>query len=623
MTAPQYFLGIDLGTSNCAMAVVASAQGSRAPVKDVPIWQVQSAGQTAARPLLPSFLYLPGEHELPPEAIRLPWDHTPPIVIGEFARWQGARVPGRLVVSAKSWLCHPGVDRSAPILPWGAPPEIRKLSPVAASAQLLSHMVRSWDFTHPDAPMARQEVVLTVPASFDEVARSLTVEAARQAGLERFSLLEEPQAAFYDFMARHRRDLGSILEGVRLVLVVDVGGGTTDFTLIQVGTSPKGPVLRRLAVSDHLMLGGDNMDAALGRIAEGRMTASGRALSAIQWSQLVQASRDAKEELLGPQGPDQYHLAIAGESSRLMGGTLSATLSRGEVQQVILDGFFPRSGPADRPVREARTGLQELGLPYVQDPAVPRQLAAFLAAHAEAGMAALGAPGGRARAEDLPRPDALLLNGGVFNSDRLADRLIEILSGWWPGAPRIRLLPQVSLDLAVARGSAYYGLVRHGPGRRIGGGTARAYYVGLEEKTAPEPVALCVIPRGQEEGVPVEVADRVFQLTLGRPVQFPLFATTSDRVDAPGDIVPVTEDLSPLPPLHSVLTPKEQTRGAVPVHLRSVLTPIGTLELSCVSNLSPEQWRLEFALRGAETREESVIAALTSGRLRCGTEKET
>jgi molecular chaperone DnaK (HSP70) len=607
VVAPRYLLGIDLGTSNCAMAaVMAPAQGSRAPVQDVAIWQVHAVGEAAARPLLPSFLYLPGAHELPPEAIRLPWDAAPPIAVGEFARWQGARVPGRLVASAKSWLCHPGVDRAASILPWGAPPEVAKLSPVTASAELLRHLVHSWEHTHPDAPVARQEVVLTVPASFDEAARSLTVDAARQAGLEHFSLLEEPQAAFYDFMARHRRDLGAALEGVRLVLVVDVGGGTTDFTLIQITASPTGPLLRRLAVSDHLLLGGDNMDAALGRIAEARMTAGGRPLSAVQWGQLVQASRVAKEALLDPRTPGQFHLSIAGEGSRLIGGTLSATLTRGEVEQAILEGFFPRSGPEDRPAREARSGLQEFGLPYAQDPAVPRHLAAFLAAHAAAGAAALEASGAPADAGGLPRPDALLLNGGVFNSARLAERLAETVSGWWPRAPAIRLLPHVSLDLAVARGSAYYALARRGQGRRIGGGTARAYYVGLDEKAAPEPVALCVIPRGQEEGVPVEVANRVFQLTLGRPVQFPLFATTADRADAPGDIVPVSDALASLPPLHSVLTPAEEARGAVPVHLRSVLTPIGTLELSCVSNVSPEQWRLEFGLRGAPAGEDAM-----------------
>ena len=611
MTAPRYLVGIDLGTSNCAAAAITVEQGSRTAIADVPITQLIALGEVAARPLLPSFLYLPGGPELLPDAVRLPWDPVPQLIIGEFARWQGARVPGRLVSSAKSWLCHPDVDRSANILPWGASAEVSKISPVTASAALLNHIARSWAFSHPDDPLAHQEVVLTVPASFDEMARSLTAEAARHADLGQFSLLEEPQAAFYAFMAHHRRDLGQALGGVRLVLVVDVGGGTTDFSLIQVSPSAQGPLLRRLAVSDHLMLGGDNMDAALGRIAESRMTTGGRPLSAVQWTQVVQVSRLAKETLLSAHAPAHCNLSVAGESSRLVGGTLSATLIRAEVEQTILDGFFPRTGPDERPTRDQRTGLQEFGLPYVQDPAVTRHLAAFLSAHGTAGFEALGSPAAGDAA--LPRPDALLLNGGVFKSQRIAERLAETLSSWWPDALPVRLLPHGSVDLSVARGAAYYGLVRHGHGRRIGGGTARAYYVGLEEPSAPAPRALCLIPRGHEEGIPVAVADRVFELTVGRPVQFPLFATTADRTDAPGTIVPITGALAPLPPLHSVLTPAERNRTAVPVHLESVLTPIGTLEVSCVSNISPEQWRLEFGLRNAGEVEPAPTEALPPG----------
>ena len=576
-------VGIDLGTSNCAVAYVDPSRGTGSPILDFPVTQLRRLGDVAPQPLLPSCIYLPGEHELPAVAIALPWDPAPQHVIGEFARWQGARVPARLVVSAKSWLSHPGVDRSAPILPWGGPPDVARLSPVEASARLLQHIANSWNLAHPAAPLTNQEVVITVPASFDEVARALTVSAAGRAGFEKFRLLEEPQAAFYDFTARHRQDLTRVLEDVRLVLVVDVGGGTSDFTLVQVSLSSDGPALRRIAVGDHLMLGGDNMDAAVARKAEERMVASGRKLSPTQWTQLVQAARLGKEELLAEKGAGSYHLSVAGEGSRLIGSALSAELSRTEVEEIVLDGFFPRCAAGELPRRSARVALQELGLPYAQDPAITRQLAGFLCAHAHAG-----------------HPDAILLNGGVFNSSRIAARLVEVVSSWWPDA-RLRVLQHDSLDLAVARGAGYYGLVRRGMGRRIGGGTAHAFYIGLEAKHAETPMALCVIPRGHEEGETAELGERTFNLTLGRPVQFPLYTATSERVERSGEIVPVSEDMHPLPPIHTLLKSAEDQTLQAPVHLRATLTEIGTLELWCVSGVTGERWRLEFELRGAQS----------------------
>lgn len=598
----HFIVGIDLGTSNCAVAFTEPGHGPDAPVSDFEIPQLRRPGEAAAQPLLPSCIYLPGPHELKEESTRLPWPSDPGVIVGEFARWQGARVPGRFVSSAKSWLCHPGVDRSAPILPWGAPADVRRLSPVEASARLLGQMRAAWDAAHPESPLASQEVVITVPASFDEVARSLTVGAARQAGLETFTLLEEPQAAFYDYTAHHRHDLSKALEGINLVLVVDVGGGTSDFTLVQVAASPEGPVMRRIAVGDHLILGGDNMDAALARKAEEKITASGRKFGAAQWGQLVQAARAAKESLLKPGAAAEYSLAITTEGSRLIGGSLSARLSKEEAVTAILDGFFPFCRPDENPTRGSRLALQELGLPYAKDPAVTRHIAAFLRAHAAASFSALGLdPAG----PGLPRPDAVLLNGGVFNSPRIAERLLEVLSSWWPSSPPIPLLRHDSLDLAVARGAAYYGLVRHGLGRRITGGAAHALYVGLEKLDADQPMALCVIPRGQEEGETVDLGGKVFQLTLGRPVRFPLYSTTSDRMEKPGDVVPVADDMEQLPPIHSLLKGAAGKSGGVPVHLRASLTEIGTLELWCVAESSREMWRLEFELRGSDSQAEA------------------
>ncbi|QDE70281.1 Hsp70 family protein [Myxococcus xanthus] len=600
-------VGIDLGTTHCAVASVDPSRGAGAPVEDFALPQLVRQGEVAPRALLPSTVYVPAGHELAEGSLTLPWgDDGGPWVVGELARWQGARVPGRLVASAKSWLCHPGVDRSAPILPWGAPADVQKLSPVDASALLLTHMARAWDYAHPDAPLSKQEVVITVPASFDEAARALTVSAARKAGLEKFTLLEEPQAAFYDYTARHRADLEQTLSNVRLVLVVDVGGGTTDFTLVHAGVSPEGPMLRRLAVGDHLMLGGDNMDAALARRMEEKLFTDGRRLSATQWTQAIQAARTAKEALLGLAPPEKHGVSLVSGGSKLLGGTLSTELTRDEAQALVLDGFFPLTTPADRPRRAARMALQELGLPYVQDAAVTRHLAAFLAQHAAAGFAALGetAPAEGA----LPRPDAILLNGGVFNSPQISERLVEALSAWWPNAPRIPLLRHESLELAVARGAAYYGLVRRGHGLRIGGGAARAYYVGLQRAAdSAEQPALCLIPRGFEEGQKVDLGERPFSLTLGRPVQFQLYSTTSDRIDKPGDLVPLVEDLKPLPPIHTLLKGASNKVAEVPVHLQAALTEIGTLELYCVSNVADERWRLEFELRGTGGSHELTV----------------
>lgn len=631
MSEAQYLVGIDLGTSNCAMAYVELARGAEAPVLDFPIAQLVRPGEVAAQALLPSCLYLAGPHELAPEARQLPWGTAPEAIVGEFARWQGARVPGRLVTSAKSWLCHPGVDRSAPILPWGALTEVPRLSPVTASARLLEHMAQAWNASHPQAPLASQEVIITVPASFDEAARSLTVQAAHQAGFEKFILLEEPQAAFYDFTARHRHHLAATLEGIRLILVVDVGGGTSDFTLVQAGVSPEGPVLRRIAVGEHLMLGGDNMDAALARAVEQRLLGAGRKLSMTQWTQLSQAARVAKESLLGAKDKmdvraasakpgatvDHYNLSIAAEGSRLMGGMLSARVSRAEVEEIVLDGFFPHCAVAAAAQRNPRVALQEMGLPYAQDPAITRHLAAFLGAHAAAARDALG---NTAAAPAWPRPDAILLNGGVFNSGPITRRLLEVVSAWWPTAPAVPVLKHASLDLAVARGAAVYGLARRGLGRRIGGGSAHALFVGLEKAGTQQPLALCVVPRGQEEGQLVDLGERTFQLALGRPVRFPLFSTASDRVERAGDVVAVSEDLHPLPPIHALLKSKSAGHGTVPVHLSALLTEIGTLELWCVSNVGSDRWRLEFELRGDTADQEVVVTqsgspALAEARL--------
>ncbi len=595
MSGPRFLVGVDLGTVNTALAAVDLGAGGDLVdgVRAMPIPQLVAPGEVAERRLLPSSAYLPGP-ELPPAALRLPWGERP-IVVGELARAQGASVPGRLVSSAKSWLANPRADRTAPILPWGAPEGVPRLSPVAASALYLGHLRDAWDAAHPEAPLAAQELVLAVPASFDEVARELTLAAAREAGLGKVTLLEEPQAAFHEWAARHRGRLEEALGlgdrpgGVR-VLVVDVGGGTTDLTLVKAELREGRPAFTRLAVGDHLLLGGDNVDLALARAVEARL---GERLDPARFAALVQACRIAKERLLAEGGPERTQVAVVGRGSRLLGSAVSAEVTREEARTLLLDGFFPRVDAAARPRRAPRTaGLAELGLPYEPEPAVTRHVAAFLAAHAAEAGAAQGG---------LARPDAILVNGGAFAPREVRARLAEVVSGFFPGAPPLRLLESPALDLAVARGAVLSALVRRGIGLRIGGGTPRAFYVGI---AAPEGErALCVVPRHAEEGSRAEVP-RSFELALNRPVRFPLFASTRARLEQPGDVVEVSEDLTPLPPLATVLRASEQAgpAGGAPVarvRLEAVLTEIGTLELWCVAVDRGARWKLEFSLRGA------------------------
>ena len=564
----RYAVGIDLGTSNSALAYADLEQADPGvEVFEVP--QLVDAALTQGRKLLPSHLYLPSAHEALGD-----------LVVGAFARDRGAQVPGRHIASAKSWLCHPSVDRTAAILPWGAPPEVPRLSPVAASAGILRHLRQAWDDTHPDFPLAVQDVVVTVPASFDEGARALTLRAAAEAGLPRILLLEEPQAAFYDWTRVHRGSLESELREARLILVVDVGGGTTDLTLIRTevrGDAP--PLLERLAVGDHLLLGGDNMDMALARTAEQRL---GERLNAARFGALVQACRAAKELLLAEPAPERTAVAVPGVGSRLIGGTVSTELGRDEVRALLLDGFFPRAAAGEGPARAARSaGLAELGLPYAADPAITRHAAAFLQRHA--------------RTAGELRVDAVLYNGGALAPALLAERLTEVISSWSNAG--VRRLRNDAPDLAVARGAATYALVRRGLGLRIGGGSPRSYYVGVGEVGE----AVCVVPRGAAEGA-AQALDRDFSLVLGRPVRFRLFASAGFRPERAGDLVQVDEELPELPPLQTVI-PGE---GTVPVRLKAAITEIGTLEVFCEG---AQRWKLEFQLRG-ETREAGGVSQL-------------
>ncbi len=598
----RYVVGVDLGTTHCA---VAASPVDHPAIELIDIPQLVARGETRARPLLPSFLYLQAPGELDESALALPWGPCERVV-GSYARALGERVPSRLVASAKSWICHGGVNRRAPILPWNAPEEEPHISPFQASVHYLAHLRAAWDHARPDAPLAEQDVVVTVPASFDDDARSLTVEIAREAGLSNIRLIEEPQAAFYDFLGARAgagasaldEALADGLDEARLILVVDIGGGTTDLTLVRAAADPDGgpPQLERLAVGGHLMLGGDNMDAALAHHVQ--QLAELESLDATEWSALVQAARQAKEVLLAADAPRETVVSIQRRGSRLIGNTRSVTLTRKDVQSVLLDGFLPRTRPTEVASRKGRAGLTTLGLPYTTDPAIPRHICTFLRKHVYAAREA------GARIEDgLPRPDRLLLNGGVFNAPAIVSRLQDVLKGWY--GETVPLLKHTSLDTAVARGAARYALGKRGFGQLITGGSARAYYIGVDQRTPGARKAFCVAPRGMDEGSTVRVEDQVFALVVGRMVQFPVYSYTGDRVDPVGALIEVPEgdddDLTLLPPLETSLRARADLHvgddGTVPVHLSATLTESGTLEIYLVTvELPPRQWRLEFAL---------------------------
>ncbi len=597
-SAPRYVVGIDLGTTNSAVSYV-DTNPQRWRVRTLAVPQVVAPGVIERRETLPSFHYQPASEEFTAGALRLPFDAAEPDhAVGFFARDHGTLVPGRLAVSAKSWLCHGGVDRTAPLLPWHGAADVTRLSPVEVSARYLAHVRAAWDADFPRHPLAEQDLVLTLPASFDEVARELTVKAAAKAGLPRVVLIEEPQAAFYAWIDAHREDWAERVAPGQKILVCDVGGGTSDFTLIRVRADAGGKVrFHRVAVGDHLILGGDNLDLALAHHLESRLKPDGR-LEPRPWAVLVRTCRHVKETLLGPNAPQRLTVNLPSTGAKLIGGSERIEVTRDEVRQLLVDGFFPRVGLDDRPGGRG-SGFQEFGLPYAPDAAVTRYLAAFLVAHRQVALEDVEPSGGH----DPARPDVVLLNGGLFASDVLRRRLLEVLESWFPappGEPRWEpiVLENERLDLAVARGAAYYGMVRRGQGERIAAGLARTYFVGIE--TSP-PSAVCLVPAGVEPGREVPLAGRRFDLLVSQPVEFPLYVSSTRLTDAAGELVPIDrEQMTPLPPIRTVLKTRKRTDSPViRVELHARLTEIGTLELWCAGVDAPGNWRLEFDVRSA------------------------
>ncbi|MBX3185268.1 MAG: Hsp70 family protein [Polyangiaceae bacterium] len=595
---PRTLVGIDLGTTHTVVAYARlTGRAGPPPIELFRVPQLIGRGEVAARDLFPSFLYAP----LPEEPFEDRWGDAP-WVTGELARDRGAEVPGRQIASPKSWLSHTRVDRRAPILPWGTDTEgLPRLSPVEASARLLRHIHAAWDAAHPELPLAEQQVILTVPASFDQAARELTLTAARDAGL-RVRLLEEPQAAFYAYLTdRGFSELSALVQGEepRVVLVCDVGGGTTDLTLVEIRRETDGAPgdqgadgagasreprfgLERVAVGSHLLLGGDNLDLALAHLIERRM--SDESLDPQRFAQLVATCRAAKERLLSADAPEQVTVRLLGRGAALLSGGLSASLSREEVVSLLDDGFLPESTLDARP-RRARGGLVAFGLPFEADPAITHHLAWFLSRHR--GERAL--------------PSAVLYNGGLFRAARARERLTGLLERW-SGAP-VTALTESDPERAVARGAVAFGLALRGLGPKIGGGSPRGYYIGVAAGRG-ERRAVCVVPQGAEEGQEYRADSLPLRLLLGRAARFELHTSDSSAADLPGSVVTLDDErFTRLPRVASRFD--EGVSGEIPVALVGELTPLGTLELACVEQLpagapagAERRFALAFDLRG-------------------------
>ncbi|WP_166826323.1 Hsp70 family protein [Thalassoroseus pseudoceratinae] len=603
-TGPRFVVGIDLGTTNSAVAYV-DVEESNWSIQTFEIPQLVAAGEVESHGTLPSFHYEATAEELSSESLRLPWNQETDSrwFVGVFAREQGRMVPGRAIASAKSWLCHSGVDRTADLLPWHGATDVEKLSPVAVSARFLQHIRSAWDRRFPEHPLAEQEIVLTLPASFDEVARELTVQAGRQAGLPRLVLIEEPQAAFYSWINRHRADWDQLVTPGQRILVCDIGGGTSDFTLIQVRRASADDqqdaqvAFHRIAVGEHLILGGDNLDLALAHHLEQKLTPNGK-LEPRQWSVLVRQCRQVKEDLLKDDAPEKVTVTLPGSGSRLIGSGLQAEITRDEALEILQSGFLPTVELETQP-QSRQSGFQEFGLPYAQDAAITRYLAAFLTAHRDVSIDDSDIP----TDHDPARPDIILFNGGFFASTVLRQRLIDQVTNWFSTddadwSPIV--LQNDRLDLAVAHGAAYYGMVRRGEGVRIAAGLARTYYVGIEDAHGNQQ-AMCLLPAGIEAGEDVEIAEPSFLLQLSEPIEFPLFVSSTRLTDRPGEIVPIDpEQMRALPPIRTVLKSRGQaTSEPIPVELVGKLTEVGTMELWCRQTNGSRSWQLQFDVRTA------------------------
>ncbi|MEZ8632603.1 Hsp70 family protein [Vibrio lentus] len=620
--APKFSVGIDLGTTHCVLSYIDTTnEDARVEVMQIP--QLTAPGTVETRSQLGSFLYQPHEHEMNAGSRVLPWSSEPKALVGAIARNLGSKTPIRLVASAKSWLCHGGVNRRDAFLPAGSPEEVEKVSPLKTTELYLEHLKDAWNHANPEHKLADQDVTITVPASFDPAARDLTAEAARNVGFTHLTLLEEPQAALYSWIDNSNDTWRDEVNVGDIVLVVDIGGGTTDLSLVEVTQDEGNLSLNRIAVGEHILLGGDNMDLALAYRLKMKLAQEGKELAPWQVQAMTHACRDAKEALLNNAELQSVPIVVPSRGSKLLGATLKTELTQQEVQQTLVDGFFPQVAVTDHPVQKTRGALTQMGLPYAQDAGITRHIAAFLSKQANAlsgnSEAAQqdfnpfanmpGMPGAEAPAADFIKPTAVLFNGGVLKSNLLADRLSDTINEWLINADAefAKQLSGLDLDLAVASGASYYGAVRRGQGVRIRGGIASSYYVGIESAMpaipgmAPPMEALCVAPFGMEEGSSVQVPSQEFGLVIGQPVHFQFFGSTTRREDEAGTHLDhwAPEDLDELPEIQVTLPVSEGRREGevVPVTLASRVTELGTLYLEAIATDNGQKWHVEFDVR--------------------------
>ncbi|SBS62901.1 Hsp70 family protein [Vibrio atlanticus] len=622
--APKFSVGIDLGTTHCVLSFI-DTTNEDARVEVMPIPQLTAPGTVETRSQLGSFLYQPHEHEMNAGSRVLPWSSEPKALVGAIARNLGSKTPIRLVASAKSWLCHGGVNRRDAFLPAGSPEEVEKVSPLKTTELYLEHLKDAWNHANPEHKLADQDVTITVPASFDPAARDLTAEAARNVGFTHLTLLEEPQAALYSWIDNSNDTWRDEVNVGDIVLVVDIGGGTTDLSLVEVTQDEGNLSLNRIAVGEHILLGGDNMDLALAYRLKMKLAQEGKELAPWQVQAMTHACRDAKEALLNDAELQSVPIVVPSRGSKLLGATLKTELTQQEVQQTLVDGFFPQVAVTDHPVQKTRGALTQMGLPYAQDAGITRHIAAFLSKQANAlsgnseaaqqdfnpfaNMPGTEAQGSEAPAADFIKPTAVLFNGGVLKSNLLADRLSDTINEWLINADSefAKQLSGLDLDLAVASGASYYGAVRRGQGVRIRGGIASSYYVGIESAMpaipgmAPPMEALCVAPFGMEEGSSVQVPSQEFGLVIGQPVHFQFFGSTTRREDEAGTHLDhwAPEDLDELPEIQVTLPVSEGRREGevVPVTLASRVTELGTLYLEAIATDNGQKWHVEFDVR--------------------------
>ena len=594
MDDPKYIVGIDLGTTNSVIAYcpIPNESSELSEIKIFKIPQLVEAGSIGRSDTLPSFIFLPGENDVPDGALELPWDKGMTHAVGEFARNRGVEIPNRLIASTKSWLCHTGVDRNAPILPWDSPDETSKRSPVQATADILTHIRNAWnhEIGNDDDLLESQDIYLTVPASFDAVARDLTVKAASLAGFEHITLLEEPQAAFYAWLEQQGEKWRNNMSVGDRILVCDVGGGTTDFSLIQASEIDGELTLERIAVGDHLLVGGDNMDVALAHVLAKKVSEDGHKLNAWQMRGLWQSCRKAKEELYSNNKKKTYPITILGRGSSLIGGTIESRLTKDELNDNISEGFFPLCDKDTEPVQYKRVGMKKMGLEYTSDPAITHHLAKFLKYHTQDGT---------------HYPTAVLFNGGVMKSTAMRKRTLQAISAWQESKSSIRELTNHNFDLAVATGAAYYGKARHGKGIRIRAGLNKSYYIGIEPSLPAVPGMsipvkyLCVASFGMEEGSGGEITDQNYGLILGETVKFDLYASNTRKQDQMGFFAETEkDDITLVSSMETQLEKDNDSSGTmIPIRIQVSATEIGTLELWCVSNENDQKWKLEFNVR--------------------------